>query len=80
MRGIAQLCGGWTALARECGIRPQTCIKWTRVPEKYAAIVMRLAGLPLWMIRPDLAKLYANRVRLPKPTNKKRPTTKRSKK
>jgi DNA-binding transcriptional regulator YdaS (Cro superfamily) len=46
--------GSLTGLARGLGIKPQSIIKWTRVPAERCVEVERLTGVPREVLRPDL--------------------------
>jgi hypothetical protein len=48
------LCGGKAAVAKACGV---TNPRWTTVPDKHVATIAKLAGLPIAIIRPDLAEV-----------------------
>lgn len=46
--------GGLTALARGLGIKPQSLVKWARVPAERCLDVERLTGVPRETLRPDI--------------------------
>lgn len=71
MREIADLCGGWTEVGRQCGVRAQSVIKWKKIPDRHVDTVLRLSGMPLWMLRPDLAAARAKRSHPVRHTTKK---------
>lgn len=70
MQEIIAASGGLTVTAHECGVRPQTVIKWKIVPTAHVDTVVRLSGFPLWRVRPDIAEVRAKIVRTPRPARK----------
>ena len=55
--------GGWTVVGRACKVSAQSVIKWKKIPDRHVDVVLALTGLPLWVVRPDLAKLRSMCVR-----------------
>lgn len=55
VQGVVAAAGGPAALARELEITAQSVHNWTKIPTRHARRVAVLAGLPLAVVRPDLA-------------------------
>lgn len=55
IRQIIDSCGGWTKAARVLGLKPQTLIKWTIIPNAHVKAVVKMSGFPIEIVRPDLA-------------------------
>lgn len=57
VEGVLNAAGGRAAVAKACGISIQSVAKWTRrIPDAHAQRVAVLAGLPLEVVRPDMAR------------------------
>lgn len=54
LRAALRQAGSLTGLARGLGIKPQSIIKWQRVPAERCLDVERLTGVPREVLRPDI--------------------------
>lgn len=52
--GVIALAGGASAVGRECGVDPQSVVKWTKIPDRHIRIVSTMSGLGIEVIRPDI--------------------------
>ncbi|MGO8242977.1 GIY-YIG nuclease family protein [Rhizobium johnstonii] len=66
-RAKGELCGLPVArgdkvkIAKECGVTPGAVTQWHKVPAEYCAIVSRITGLDLQILRPDIFAGYTDR-------------------
>lgn len=52
--GVIGLAGGTVAVAAACGITRSAVYQWERVPSGHVRTIVKLSGLPLEVLRPDL--------------------------
>jgi hypothetical protein len=55
VRGVVVRAGGPEVVAHAIGVSHQSVRNWLTVPAKHAETVAQLAGLPLAVVRPELA-------------------------
>lgn len=54
MCGLPVERGDKVKIAKECGVTPGAVTQWHKVPAEYCAIVSRITGLDLQVLRPDI--------------------------